>query len=113
MREIHRRLAVVAATATSTMLAAGVFAGVASARTPAEDSFLQDLVSLGEKPNVAAPRVADSTINLGYAICQELGEGSSPADVVLHLHRNGKPMDSAANWVVVAQSDLCPQYKDW
>lgn len=108
MKGFHRRLAVVAATATSTMLAAGV----AFAHTPAEESFLQDLVSVGENPSVAAPRVADSSVNLGYAICQEPAAGSSPADIVLHLHRNGKPMDSAANWVVVAQSDLCPQYKD-
>ncbi|MGQ4616099.1 DUF732 domain-containing protein [Nocardia sp. R7R-8] len=112
MRGIHRRLAVITVTATLPMLAAGVFAGVASAHTPTEDSFLQRLVALGEDPAVAVPRVADSSIGLGYAICQELGDGNSSTEVVVHLHRNGKDMHSSAIWVVAAQSVLCPQYED-
>jgi len=112
MRGIRRGLAIAAATASLTVLAAGVFAGTASAHTPTEDSFLQRLVALGEDPTVAAPSVADSSIGLGYAICQELADGNSGAEVVVHLERNGKDMHSSAIWVVAAQSVLCPQYED-
>lgn len=96
----------VAVTATALACASVMFAGTASAD---DTSFLNSLAQMGHPQS---PGSQQSAINLGWSICNELASNGDDIDgTVITLRNGGWTMRESADWVVVATSELCPQYK--
>ncbi|WP_433527515.1 DUF732 domain-containing protein [Nocardia pseudovaccinii] len=72
---------------------------------------MHDLIAVGvlDHPNAA---VQDAAVELGYAICDERRSGKSATDIVIEMRDNGDTMQTAANWVVAAENDLCPRFAE-
>lgn len=95
-----------AVTVAATACALAALAGVASAD---DAGFLDTLAQMGH-PQTPANR--QGAIDLGRSICSDLAaNGGDKSATVLVMQDAGWSMQGAADFVVVAASELCPQYK--
>lgn len=103
MKTTIGRIAVITA---AIACAAAVFATSASAD---DASFLDSLAQMG---HAQSPGSQQAAIDLGWSICRDLASnGGDKASTVITLRNGGWTMQESADWVVVAESELCPQYK--
>lgn len=95
----------IAAIAAAIACTVGAFATSASAD---DGSYLNSLALMGYPQDSGTQQ---SALKLGWAICDDLASnGDDMAGTIITLRNGGWTMKKSADWVVVADHELCPQY---
>jgi hypothetical protein len=94
------------AIAGAALLALATVAGTGVAHAD-EYSFLADMEAAG----FANSSGNQSELAVGYHVCSQLGSGMSGVQVARDLWLNSHmDQDESARFVIIAVTDLCPQY---